>query len=169
MTARRRLAPLAILLFFRLAFLCEGKIYGKQTQHEAQYDEGGNFKTTLDVPGAERAKISGEIREFIWDHWSGHRRARFRLIAQTIEGQVTVHRIFIEPDAQGHWRVRDEAETDTRRGVQPAKPQVTVDEYDQVRRTDASGEQIIPDSEKRAPGTYKLLLINKLKGLQWLF
>ena len=164
---RARLRPLAIFLFPPLAFFGEALAYGKQMKHEVQYDEGGTFKTTLDVPSTERVKIFGEIRAFIWDHWSGRGRGRLQMVTQSIEGQVKVQKIFIEPDAQGHWHVRDEVQADVRRGVQPAKPQVTVDEYDEVPRIEVNSGQIIPDSKKRATGTYRLLLTNKSKGIRW--
>lgn len=169
MTSRHRTAAVAILSFFLAGFCRELKISGSQTDHALRYDDGGIFRTTLDVPAKERAIISGQIREFIWNHWVSHRRARLRLIGQTIEGQFKIHRIIIKSDAQGHWHVRDEVQADLHPGAQPAKPQVTVDEYDQVRRTDMNNERIISDSEERAPGSYKLLLTNASKGLRWLF
>jgi hypothetical protein len=159
--ASRRL--LVLLLLLRLGSPGGVQAGGQQTKPEMnQYDEGGTFRITLDVPPARRSKISGEMDAFIWEHWSGHQRAKLRIIAQTREGVFTFQTIFIEPDAHGLWRMRDEWHPDPR----PGKSAVTVDEYDEIHRIDVNTGKMIPNSEKRATGTYKLLIANKSRGLE---
>ena len=170
MVSRRCGVLLVVPLSLWIAFFGGKQACGQQGKHEVpRYDEGGTFKTTLDVPAAQRIKMSGEIRAFIWEHWSEHRRGKLQIIAQSIEGQVSLQKIFIEPAANGHWRVRDEEEADIHKGVYPAKPQMRIDEYDEVRRIDMDSRQTIPASQKRTAGTYQLLLLNSSKGVQWAF
>ncbi|HUJ32112.1 MAG TPA: hypothetical protein VLY23_12580 [Candidatus Acidoferrum sp.] len=154
---------LVLLLLLGLAWPGGVRAGGQQAKPDVnQYDEAGTFRITLDVPLAQRSKISREIDAFIWDHWSGHQRGRLRIVAQTIEGQTTFQTIFIEPDSHGRWRIRDEWHPDPRPGKSPE----AVDEYDEVRRTDVNTGEVIPNSQKRAAGTYELLLINKPRGLE---
>lgn len=167
MVSSRRGALLAFALSLGIAFFGAKQTRGQQTKHAVrEYDDGGTFRATLDVPTAQRVKISGEIDAFIWDHWSEHRRGKLQIIGQTIEGQVKVQKLFIEPDDRGHWHIRDEEEADVHRGTQPA-PAKSLDVYDEVRRIDIDSGQAIPASQKRTAGTYHLLLINTSKGAQW--
>jgi hypothetical protein len=169
--AHRRHEPLVALAFL-LSITVFGvmQVCGSQAKHDqARCDDGGTFKFTLDVPTAQKMKISAEIDAFIWDHWSQHRRAELQIVGQTIEGQTTFQKIFIEPDAHAHWHVRDEEEAAVLKGTQPAKPQMRTDVYDDVQRIDINTGQAIPASQKCTPGTYKLLLINRSKEVQRAF
>lgn len=168
MVSRRRGALLAFAFSLGIAFLGATQACGQQTKDKVQaYDEGGTFRITLDVPRTQQVKIGGEIDAFIWNHWSQHQRGKLQIIGQTIEGQVKVQKIFIEPDDRGHWHIRDEEEADVHKGTQPA-PAKSLDVYDEVRRIDIDSGQAIPASQKRTPGTYHLLLINTSKGAQWI-
>lgn len=152
---------LALLLLLRFASSGGGRAGGQQTNPEVnQHDEPRTFRITLDVPLAQRSKISRDLDAFIWEHWSAHQRGKLQIVAQTREGLFTFQTIFIEPDAHGRWLMRDEL----REGS--SKSPVSVYEYDEVHRTDVNTREVIPDSEKRATGTYKLLIANKSRGLE---
>ena len=167
MVSRRRGALLAFAFSLGIAFFGAKQACGQQTKYKVpEYEDGGTFRVTLDVPAVQKVKMSGEIDSFIWDHWSQRRRGKLQIIGQTIEGQVKVQKIFIEADDRGHWHIRDEEEADVHKGTQPA-PARSLDVYDEVRRIDIDSGQAIPASQKRTPGTYHLLLINTSKGAQW--
>jgi hypothetical protein len=148
----------ALRLVLKIGTLDDTLYAAPQTTEVNQYDEGGTFRITLDVPPAQRSKISAETDAFIWEHWSGHQRGKLQIIAQTREGLFTFQTIFLEPDAHGRWRMCDEL----REGSD--KSPATVYEYDEVHRIDAKTREVIPNSEKRATGTYQLLLANKTRG-----
>lgn len=167
MAFRRYGVSVVLCCFLSLTSFGAKRVRSQQTRQDVpKYEDGGTFKITLDVPTEQRAKISGEVDAFIYDHWTVHHRGKLKIIAQTIEGQTTLQSIFIEPDAQGHWRIRDESESEAERGVRPTTPQTRTDMYDEVKRIDTQTGQVVPDSEKRAVGTYTLHLLNKSKGLE---
>ena len=152
---------LLLLLLFGSASSRGWQARDQQTKSGlSQPDETPSFRITLDVPLAQRSKIAREMDAFIWNHWSGRQRAKLRVIAQTKEGLFTFQTIFIEPDAHGLWRMRDEL----REGS--SKSAATVYEYDEVHRIDMSTGKAIPDSENRSKGTYTLLIANKSQGLE---
>lgn len=144
-------------------------LFGAGQAHRANhagqsYDDGGTFRITLSVLTTRRVQLLRKIDAFIWTHWQDHRRGKLEIIGQTIEGQTKMQKIFIDLDSHGRWHILDQEKADVHAGTRPAKISVV---YDEVQRTDIANGQVIPASEKRAEGTYRLLLVNSLNGDKW--
>jgi hypothetical protein len=73
----------------------------------AQFDEGGTLDFPLyPNPGAEQKKYdrdNARLREFVWSHWSQHRRGHIRVIRHGVEGQSFAADHYIGPDSRGRW------------------------------------------------------------------
>ncbi len=78
----------------------------------ARYDDGGIFDFNWSLGPQVHERMRPKLREFIWEHWHQKRLARVVATFYSIEGDPITHRMFIEPDASGRWRVLSEYESE---------------------------------------------------------
>src|SRR5687768_17200477 len=69
----------------------------------AKYIDGGKYDLKWQLP--DRFLAQEKIRKFIWDNWSAKRLARIEYKDYSIEGDPTIHKLFIEPNKRGEWVV----------------------------------------------------------------
>jgi hypothetical protein len=131
------------------------------------YDKAGPY--TIDYePPYKGDKYLGEIRSFLWEHWKERRLGVVNATFYTIEGDPTISTSFVEPDANGCWRITVESESIISallpKGKKPRR-EITQDDYDVIDRVEATGESSAPsipvaEQELRQPQTYRLRLRN---------
>jgi hypothetical protein len=68
----------------------------------SQYDVAGPYEIGYGQPTAGYDGLEGQLREFLWTHWSQHRRGTVVATHQYVEGIVRTS-YFVEPDKQGRW------------------------------------------------------------------
>ena len=73
-----------------------------QPRDLSHYDVAGPFNLSFGQPPAERDRMEGRLREFLWTHWRQHRRGTVAATHQYVEGIVRTS-YFVEPDKQGRW------------------------------------------------------------------
>lgn len=132
----------------------------------AAYDKSGPYSFDNESPWEKRERMAGEMRDFLWKHWKERRHGLVKATFFSIEGDHTSITLFVEPSANGHWRIAVESESNTSallpKGRKP-RHKITRDYYDLVDRIDPTDDKSapsIPEHEVRQPQTYKLRLKN---------
>lgn len=68
------------------------------------YDDGGTFSSKVSDHGT--IPRIGELRDFLWSHWSQKKRGYVRLEFSDVDGDATtITHIFLEPTDSGKWHV----------------------------------------------------------------
>jgi len=133
----------------------------------SQYDTAGPFEIGNDLTPTQEAKVSADVKEFVWSHWVGRRRGKVNVIAYAIEGNRSSTTFFVEPDGKGRWRVRADSEINLVALVKQPRTETRVECYYDVARIDLKSWKPILQSEKRDATTYALRFINKENNIQW--
>jgi hypothetical protein len=99
------------LLVLLLAIVAQAGLGPRAQKRDlARYDNGGTFDFSWDLMPEAHERTKPKLRMFLWEHWSQKRLGRVVAIFYTIEGDPTTVNLYIEPDANGHWRVVSEYE-----------------------------------------------------------
>ena len=70
----------------------------------SKYDEIGPFQISVGTPAHESERLEGQVREFLWTHWLGHKRGTVVITHQFVEGIIKAS-YFVEPDRNGRWEI----------------------------------------------------------------
>src|SRR6266849_5566014 len=136
-----------------------------QKRDLARYDNGGSSDFSWDLMPPAHEKMKLQLRLFLWEHWTQKRLGHVVATFYTIEGDQTTHNLYIEPDANGRWRVVDEYERECcalyALAKKKRKPKLErgVAIYDTVEWVEPINNggtfRVIPEREGHEPGTYR--------------
>jgi len=145
----------------------------------SQYDKAGPYdQPYAALSGQEERKllsVTGNIREFIWQHWKLQRRGYLRVTYYGVEGQAATHHIFVEPDEKGVWhltqkviafdgrfdkspRYYDEPIIYTVERIESRWVGYGIEPWIHGERLPPDKRHIIPANQKRDPLSYELRL-----------
>jgi hypothetical protein len=148
---------------FGFVILIPGFLLGQQTptRNLSLYEKSRSYEVRLLDP--DRARKEADIREFLWEHWRERKRASLEMTAYSTEGERTVSVRFIEPDANGTWRlvVETERELVDRRGTGKRwteRLQLTCSDLERVVVPEdlLHPLRLIPQDAMRDPLSYRL-------------
>ena len=74
-----------------------------------RYKNGGTLDFNWEV-AAKHEEMRGKLREFLWERWSKKQLGFVVATFYSYHGDYTTHTFFVEPDAEGRWRVVSEFE-----------------------------------------------------------
>ena len=141
----------------------------KPVRDISKYDTIGPFVLGNEPAFENDYKAMGKIRSFIWEHWLGRHRGWLSATFYTIEGNKTVSKFFVEPDARGAWHLIIDSESMISAGLnkgQKSKRVIRHEDYDQldwVERNCNINEHCVSVTEQalQDPPGYRLLLKNR--------
>jgi hypothetical protein len=134
----------------------------------AAYDQAGPYELNNDLHPHDADKILGEIRGFLWEHWKERRLGLVKATFFSIEGDHTSSSFFVEPNAEGSWRITVESESIISallaKGRKPRR-EITHETYDEIERVEATSGSTapsipLPAQAVRQPQTYRLRFRN---------
>ena len=131
----------------------------------SKYENGGTYDLALENRDGW-PRLTGEVREFVWNHWRVHRLGWVRVTEHSVDAWAKTS-YFIEPDAAGKWRVRIDLERGHAGALLPdGKSAATLkkDTYDAYRldRVETgsdplSAEALVPDDVTRSGQSYTIV------------
>ena len=149
----------------------------------ARYENGGTLDFNWEVaPNHEEMK--GRLREFLWERWRQKQLGFVVAILYSYHGDHTTHAFFVEPDANGRWRVVSEYEGECcvlyamQKNKRKPERKKGTENYDVVERVQETkdGEdswRVLPEQDRRKADMYRLRLrqsqANKLSASPVLF
>jgi hypothetical protein len=128
-----------------IAFVFLGILLAQsKTRDLSKYEAIGPFSLPLGT--RDTSPALGQIREFLWDHWKGKKRAVVRVRQQWVEG-ISDTTYLVEEDRRGRWAI-----VESGGGTERSCDQVERVEPDRLRVPVIP----IPDDEARNPQQYLL-------------
>jgi hypothetical protein len=140
-----------------------------QGRNLSRYDNGGSFELRIFQDDPESyADKQGQIREFLWAHWTGHRLGRMVVKRYPIDQPSNTTHYFVEPDSAGSWYLlmridRNDLDSHSQKPGMPVTEELYVYEIQRAEYKKDSQDNwiIIPINEKRKPGSYILVIKDK--------
>lgn len=165
----RLVSILTTCLLLLSSLTVQGKSSAQGARRDlAAYDRAGPYELNNDLHPHDAAKILGEIRGFLWEHWKERRLGLVKATFFSIEGDHTSSSFFVEPDAKNSWRITVESESVISallpKGRKPRR-EITHETYNEIERVEPMIETSatsIPISAQavRQPQTYRLRFRN---------
>jgi hypothetical protein len=129
-----------------------------------QKDLAGPYVVTNnDMLTAKGGQKIGEVRTFLWEHWSGHKLGHLELTLFSKEGVATNTTFEIEPDEHGVWSLRVTIDRPTLKGTSAGHSEYrSYSVRRTVPRNDRSSPLVsIPETEKRTGDAYRLAFFDE--------
>ena len=119
----------------------------------SQYDTIGPYNILAFASTTESEHKDGEIRDFLWTHWSQHKRGTVVVTHRYVDATIR-SKYFIEPDKDGRWGIVEYIDFP---GRQFRSKTFSCSEFERVEPNRLHTPPIpIPDSEQRSPEAYLL-------------
>lgn len=113
----------------------------------------------------DEAGAKARVRQFLWDRWRAKRLAYISIVIGYTHGDSQATNYYVEPDKDGRWRIAVETVSsccsqDVMSGLKKEIEHKTriIGEYYIVSRMDAESGSFVPETERRKPESYTLLL-----------
>ncbi len=163
----------ATVIVFLLGGCVQGAVLPKDRPRDmAKYAEAGPYVVPPRNHQEARAKVEGEIREFLWQHWRD--RTMGSLVASWAGPQRNTYTFFVEPCVGGDWHIEVNEDLYVMKAAVHVGPP-TYPPPKRVKRTyDARGVrriaqiegrvqtgETIPEDEQRSPESYQLVLTDR--------
>jgi hypothetical protein len=136
-----------------------------------RYETSGPYEIAVTLNGRAREAIDAEVRQFIWEHYRGHRLAYVNVIRYSKEGEPSASSYFVEPEENSNWHVRVEIHRrliDRRNTTQVQETNERLDAYALERVRSVGAERVqgpLTDSVPIPPASYRLKLLGKDREL----
>jgi hypothetical protein len=156
---------LAVILCLLVSSQCMVTPSHAQLVPSGSLDVVDRYQIPLTMSSEEKGRIETAVRDFIWHRWHEHIPGRVDVTRFGTDAETTFS-FTIGRDPQGRWRVFIHAK---RRHflMHERKPETIQSNNDYVavlvRRVEISSDStlvLVPDSEGRAPDTYRLELLD---------
>jgi hypothetical protein len=139
-----------------------------------RYENGGDLDFNWEV-AAKHEEMRGKLREFLWEHWSKKQLGVVVATFYSYHGDYTTHTFFVEPDAEGRWRVVSEYEGECcvldamqkKRKLERKKGTEFYDLVERVAEESRDGKvtwQVISAQDRREADKYRLRLRRSQAG-----